>query len=92
MHAVSPLAVNVIDLSFPGVLIVAPKLRGLDQFVHESSNRLETNKSFPPYPWCPFDKEIVIKTSLKMMHIVNVLGLATKRYNIRKNIVIGIIN
>ena len=38
------------------------------------------------------DKEIVIKTSLKMMHIVNVLGLATKRYNIRKNIVIGIIN
>jgi len=38
------------------------------------------------------DKEIVIKTSLKMMHIVNILGLATKRYNIRKNIVIGIIN
>jgi len=38
------------------------------------------------------DKEIVIKTDLKMMHIVNVLGLATKRYNIRKNIVIGIIN
>ncbi len=35
---------------------------------------------------------IVIKTSLKMMHIVNILGLATKRYNIRKNIVIGIIN
>jgi hypothetical protein len=38
------------------------------------------------------DNHIVIKTSLKMMHIVNVLGLATKRYNIRKNIVIGIIN
>lgn len=38
------------------------------------------------------DKEIVIKTDLKMMHIVNVLGLATKRFNIRKNIVIGIIN
>ena len=38
------------------------------------------------------EKEIVIKTDLKMMHIVNVLGLATKRYNIRKNIVIGIIN
>jgi hypothetical protein len=38
------------------------------------------------------DKEIFIKTDLKMMHIVNVLGLATKRYNIRKNIVIGIIN
>jgi hypothetical protein len=38
------------------------------------------------------DNPIVIKTSLKMMHIVNVLGLATKRYNIRKNIVIGIIN
>jgi hypothetical protein len=37
-------------------------------------------------------KEIIIKTSLKMMHIVNILGLATKRYNIRKNIVIGIIN
>jgi len=37
------------------------------------------------------DKEIVIKTDLKMMHIVNILGLATKRYNIRKNIVIGII-
>jgi hypothetical protein len=35
---------------------------------------------------------IGIKTNLKMMHIVNVLGLATKRYNIRKNIVIGIIN
>jgi len=38
------------------------------------------------------DKEIVIKTDLKMMHIVNVLSLATKRYDIRKNIVIGIIN
>ena len=38
------------------------------------------------------DNPIVIKTSLKMMHIVNILGLATKRYNIRKNIVIGIIN
>jgi len=38
------------------------------------------------------DKEIVIKTELKMMHIVNVLSLATKRYDIRKNIVIGIIN
>jgi hypothetical protein len=38
------------------------------------------------------EKQIVIKTSLKMMHIVNVLDLATKRYNIRKNIVIGIIN
>jgi hypothetical protein len=38
------------------------------------------------------NNEIVIKTDLKMMHIVNVLGLATKRYNIRKNIVIGIIN
>ena len=38
------------------------------------------------------DSPIVIKTSLKMMHIVNVLGLATKRFNIRKNIVIGIIN
>jgi len=38
------------------------------------------------------DNPIVIKTSLKMMHIVNVLGLATKRFNIRKNIVIGIIN
>lgn len=38
------------------------------------------------------ENEIAIKTNLKMMHIVNVLGLATKRYNIRKNIVIGIIN
>ena len=38
------------------------------------------------------DNQIIIKTSLKMMHIVNILGLATKRYNIRKNIVIGIIN
>ena len=38
------------------------------------------------------NNEIVIKTDLKMMHIVNVLGLATKRFNIRKNIVIGIIN
>jgi hypothetical protein len=38
------------------------------------------------------NKEIVIKTDLKMMHIVNILGLATKRFNIRKNIVIGIIN
>jgi hypothetical protein len=38
------------------------------------------------------DKEIVIKTDLKMMNIVNILGLATKRYNIRKNIVIGIMN
>jgi len=35
---------------------------------------------------------IIIKTSLKMMHIVNVLGLATKRYNFRQNIVIGIMN
>jgi hypothetical protein len=38
------------------------------------------------------DNQIIIKTDLKMMHIVNVLSLATKRYNIRKNIVIGIIN
>ena len=38
------------------------------------------------------DNQIVIKTDLKMMHIVNVLDLATKRYNIRKNIVIDIIN
>ncbi len=38
------------------------------------------------------NKEIVIKTDLKMMHIVNILGLATKRFNIRKNIVIGIMN
>jgi hypothetical protein len=38
------------------------------------------------------DNHIIIKTSLKMMQIVNILGLATKRYNIRKNIVIGIIN
>ena len=38
------------------------------------------------------ENEIVIKTSLKMMQIVNILGLATKRYNIRKNIVIGIMN
>jgi hypothetical protein len=38
------------------------------------------------------NNEIVIKTDLKMMHIVNVLGLATKRFNIRKNIVIGIMN
>jgi hypothetical protein len=38
------------------------------------------------------NNEIIIKTDLKMMHIVNVLGLATKRFNIRKNIVIGIIN
>ena len=37
------------------------------------------------------EKEIVIKTSLKNVHIVNILGLATKRYNIRKNIIIGII-
>ena len=36
--------------------------------------------------------QIAIKSDLKMMHIVNVLGLATKRFNIRKNIVIGIIN
>lgn len=35
---------------------------------------------------------IVIKTSIKMMHIVNILGLATKRYNIRENYVIGIMN
>ena len=35
---------------------------------------------------------IIIKTSLKMMHIVNVLGLATKRFNVRQNIVIGIMN
>ena len=38
------------------------------------------------------DNSIIIKTSLKMMHIVNILCLATKRYNIRKNIVIGIMN
>jgi len=38
------------------------------------------------------NNEIIIKTDLKMMHIVNILGLATKRFNIRKNIVIGIIN
>jgi len=38
------------------------------------------------------DNSIIIKTSLKMMHIVNILGLATKRYDIRKNILIGIIN
>ena len=38
------------------------------------------------------DNSIIIKTNLKMMHIVNVLGLATKRYNFRQNIVIGIIN
>ena len=38
------------------------------------------------------EKEIVIKTSLKNVHIVNILGLATKRYYIRKNIVFGIIN
>jgi len=38
------------------------------------------------------ENPIFIKTNLKMMHIVNILGLATKRYNIRKNIVIGIIN
>jgi hypothetical protein len=38
------------------------------------------------------DNSIIIKTSLKMMHVVNILGLATKRYNIRQNIVIGIIN
>ena len=38
------------------------------------------------------DNQIVIITNLKMMHIVNVLGLATKRFNIRKNIVIGIMN
>ena len=38
------------------------------------------------------ENEIAIKTNLKMMNIVNVLGLATKRYDIRKNIVIGIIN
>ena len=38
------------------------------------------------------DKEIVIKTSLKMMHIVNILGLATKRNDFRQNIVIGIMN
>jgi hypothetical protein len=38
------------------------------------------------------NNSIIIKTSLKMMHIVNILGLATKRYDIRKNIVIGIIN
>lgn len=38
------------------------------------------------------EKEIIIQTNLKMMHIINVLSLATKRYNIRKNIVIGIIN
>jgi len=37
------------------------------------------------------EKEIVIQTNLKMMHIVNVLSLATKRYNIQKNIVIEII-
>jgi len=38
------------------------------------------------------ENEIIIKTNLKMMHIVNVLGLATKRYDIRENIVIGIMN
>jgi hypothetical protein len=38
------------------------------------------------------DNHIIIKTDLKMMHIVNILGLATKRYNIQKNIVIGIMN
>ena len=38
------------------------------------------------------ENQIVIKSDLKMMHIVNVLGLATKRFNIRKNIVIGIIS
>lgn len=38
------------------------------------------------------ENPIVIKTNLKMMNIVNVLGLATKRYNFRQNIVIGIIN
>jgi hypothetical protein len=38
------------------------------------------------------ENPIFIKTNLKMMHIVNILSLATKRYNIRKNIVIGIIN
>ena len=38
------------------------------------------------------ENQIAIKTDLKMMHIVNVLGLSTKRFNIRKNIVIGIIN
>lgn len=38
------------------------------------------------------ENQIAIKSDLKMMHIVNVLGLATKRYNIRKNIVIGIMN
>jgi hypothetical protein len=38
------------------------------------------------------DNPIIIKTSLKMMNIVNILGLATKRYDIRKNIVIGIMN
>jgi hypothetical protein len=38
------------------------------------------------------DNPIIIKTSLKMMHIVNVLGLVTKRHDIRKNILIGIIN
>ena len=37
------------------------------------------------------EKEIIIKTDLKMMHIVNILGLATKRYNIQKNILIEII-
>jgi hypothetical protein len=38
------------------------------------------------------ENQIAIKSDLKMMHIVNVLGLATKRFNIRKNIVIGIIS
>jgi hypothetical protein len=37
------------------------------------------------------EKEILIKTNLKMMYIMNVLSLATKCYNIQKNIVIGII-
>ena len=37
------------------------------------------------------EKDIVIKTSLKNIYIMNILGLATKRYNIQKNIVIGII-
>lgn len=35
---------------------------------------------------------IIIKTNLKNIYITNVLSLATKRYNIQKNIVIGIIN
>jgi hypothetical protein len=38
------------------------------------------------------EKEIVIKTNLKMIHIINILDLATKRYDVQKNIMIGIIS